>query len=171
MTGKRTVQLVFTGLLTALVCVATMVIKIPTPTNGYVNLGDAVVLISGWLLGPWYGFFAAGVGSAMTDLLSGYVAYVPGTLLIKGSMAVVAYVVSAHGRGGVYLRGLSAFLAEVCMIVGYFIYESTVLGYGMGAVAGITGNIAQGIAGLTLSMGCYQMMQVTGLNHQFERLR
>ena len=61
MEHNKILRLVFTGLLTALVCVATMVIKIPVPaTGGYLNLGDAFVLISGWLLGPAYGFFAAG---------------------------------------------------------------------------------------------------------------
>jgi len=72
MPHNKMVRLVLTGLLTALVCVATMVIKIPTPTNGYVNIGDAMVLISGWLLGPAYGFFAAGGGSALADLISVY---------------------------------------------------------------------------------------------------
>ena len=28
-----------------------MVVQIPSPMNGYVNLGDCFVLLSGWLLG------------------------------------------------------------------------------------------------------------------------
>ena len=170
MSRKGTLRLVFTGLLTALVCVATMVIKIPTPTNGYVNLGDTIVLVSGWLLGPVYGFLAAGIGSAMADLLFGYVAYVPGTLMIKGFMAVLAAVLTAHGRSGVYTRGLSAVLAEIWMIAGYFMYESVVLGYGLGAAASIVGNAVQGVTGLVLSLCLYKMLQATGLSDQIERL-
>ena len=35
------------GLLVALTCVATMIIQIPIPaTQGYVNIGDSIVLIS-----------------------------------------------------------------------------------------------------------------------------
>ena len=60
-------------MLAALVCVATMVIKIPSPLNGYINLGDCIVLLSGWLLSPVYGFMAAGLGSALADLFAGYV--------------------------------------------------------------------------------------------------
>ena len=75
-------------MLAALCCVATMIIKIPSPLKGYLNLGDCVVLLSGWLLGPAYGFAAAGIGSALADIFSGYVIYAPATFIIKGLMAI-----------------------------------------------------------------------------------
>ena len=43
----------------ALSCAATMVIQIPIAT-GYLNFGDGLCLLAGWILGPWYGF-AAGI--------------------------------------------------------------------------------------------------------------
>lgn len=52
----------------ALSCAATMVIQIPIAT-GYLNFGDGLCLLAGWILGPWYGFAAAGLGSALADLL------------------------------------------------------------------------------------------------------
>ena len=52
-----TKRIVMAALLTALTCVATMVVKIPSPLKGYLNLGDCVVLLSGWMLGPVYGFW------------------------------------------------------------------------------------------------------------------
>ena len=55
-------KLVFAALLAAFVCVATLVIRIPSPLGGYINLGDCIVLVSGWLLGPVYGFLAGGLG-------------------------------------------------------------------------------------------------------------
>lgn len=48
--------------------------------QGYVNLGDCAVLMSAWVLGPLYGGAAAGIGSALADLLSGYAHYVPAPL-------------------------------------------------------------------------------------------
>ena len=54
MADKRIHRLVYAALLAALVCAATMVIQIPSPTGGYVNAGDGFVLLSGWLLGPWH---------------------------------------------------------------------------------------------------------------------
>ena len=44
--------LVQTGLFAALGCVATMVLQVPSPNGGYMNLGDAVVILGAWLLGP-----------------------------------------------------------------------------------------------------------------------
>ena len=77
-------NLVFGALFTALTCVFTMVIKVPTlGTNGYVNIGDTGVLLSAWLLGGWYGVVAAGLGSGLADILSGYPVYAPGTFIIK----------------------------------------------------------------------------------------
>ena len=64
MNNSKTKKLVMAALLAALCCVATMIIKIPSPLKGYLNLGDCVVLLAGWLLSPLYGFLAAGAGSA-----------------------------------------------------------------------------------------------------------
>lgn len=63
-------KLVMTALFAALACAATMSIRIPTPgTGGYIHPGDAIVILSGVILGPAYGLLAAGIGSAMADLL------------------------------------------------------------------------------------------------------
>ena len=73
----RTRALVMTGLFAALGCVATLVLQIPSPTGGYLNLGDTVVILGAYLLGPALGAAAGGVGPALADLLSGYTVYVP----------------------------------------------------------------------------------------------
>ena len=65
MENQKVRKLVLSALMAALVYVATSIIQIPSPVNGYVNLGDCFVLLSGWLLGPWYGAAAAGIGSSM----------------------------------------------------------------------------------------------------------
>ena len=93
MENQKVRKLVLSALMAALVYVATSIIQIPSPVNGYVNLGDCFVLLSGWLLGPWYGAAAAGIGSMLVDLLSGYGHYVPGTLIIKGLDALVAALI------------------------------------------------------------------------------
>ena len=87
MTGKNIRKLVLAALLAALTAVATMIIRIPTPTQGYIHLGDGMVLICGILLGPGLGALAAGIGSMMADLIGGYMAWVPGTFAIKALTA------------------------------------------------------------------------------------
>lgn len=128
-------KLVMAALLAALTYVATTVIKIPTPTGGYVHPGDGMVLLSGWLLGPWWGGAAAGIGSMLVDLLGGYASFVPGTLVIKFLDAMAAaLVVKALGKGYVsYIVG--GVVGEAIMVAGYFAYEGLILGMGMGAAA------------------------------------
>ena len=71
-------NLVYTAMLMALCCVATLVIKIPTVTGGYLNAGDIVVVLAALLAGPLYGGVAAGFGSGLADVISGYMSYAPG---------------------------------------------------------------------------------------------
>ena len=89
--NTTTKKIVMASMLAALCCVATMIIKIPSPLKGYLNLGDCVVLLSGFMLSPLYGFLAAGVGSALADIFSGYLVYAPATFVIKGIMALIAF--------------------------------------------------------------------------------
>ena len=148
---KKSVALVMTGLFAALTCVATMVLVIPSPTGGYMNLGDAVVLLGAFLLGPACGAVAGGIGAALADLLAGYAVYVPATLVIKALMGVTAgllYRVAGKGRGPVGLAACGA-AAEAIMVVGYWLYDGFLLGSLAGAAAGIPANLAQAAFGLT----------------------
>ena len=146
---------VIAAMFAALACVATMVINIPIPaTGGYINLGDCIVILSGWMLGGVYGTAAAGIGSMLSDVILGYASFAPGTLVIKALMAFVAYIVykSLSGINGVVARLLSAVFAEAVMVFGYFIYEATLLGYGIGAAGAIPGNLIQGVGGIIISV-------------------
>lgn len=138
----------------ALTCVATMIIKIPSPLKGYINLGDCIVLLSGWLLSPIWGFLAAGLGSALADVLSGYVIYGPATFLIKGLMALVAfygYKLLKNKCGKFASKIISGIVAEVVMIVGYFFFAGILYGFGP-AVINIPANAVQGAAGIIIGI-------------------
>ena len=116
----KTQKIVMASLLAALCCVAPMIIKIPSPLKGYLNLGDCVVLLSGWILSPLYGFLAAGLGSALADVFSGYVTYAPATFIIKGLMALVAYFgfkILQNKIGNLPSRIISGIVAEVIMVL------------------------------------------------------
>lgn len=61
-TNSKLKKIVLTALFAALSCVATMSIKLPTPgTGGYIHPGDAMVILSGVVLGPWWGLLAGGM--------------------------------------------------------------------------------------------------------------
>ena len=82
--------LILAAMFAALTCVATMIIHIPSPIGGYFNLGDCMVLLSAFVLGPVWGTAAGGIGSALADVICGYFVYAPGTLVIKALRALAA---------------------------------------------------------------------------------
>lgn len=149
----KTKKLVTAALFAALACVATMIIKILSPLKGYLNIGDCIVLLCGWMLSPVYGFVAAGLGSGLADLLSGYLVYAPATFIIKGLMALIAcYTFKLiHKSLGHNLpaRIVSGILAEIVMVLGYYVFEGFMYGFIASAV-NIPANAIQGIVGLIL---------------------
>ncbi len=160
MTKNRTQGLVFASLLAALTCVTTMAVKLPTPLGGYVNLGDAIVLLSATLLSPLYAVLAAGIGSALADLFSGYALYAPATLLIKALMALIAYAVIKSFKGKKQILGSSigALLAALFMVIGYYVFEGFLYGFGASLV-NIPANAIQGAVGATLGVLLVQLIQ------------
>ena len=149
----RTQKIVMASMLAALACVATMIIKIPMP-YGYANLGDCIVLLSGWILSPVYGFAAAAIGSALADVLSGFALYAPVTFIIKGLMAIASYYIFRlliNKTGNVPARIISGLVAEVIMVTGYYIFEGCLYGF-IPAAASIAANAAQGVVGLIVGV-------------------
>lgn len=141
-------KLVRTALMAALCLLLTRVITVPAPT-GYVNLGDCAVLFSAWLLGPVYGGLAAGIGTMLADVLSGYASYAPATFIIKFAMAAAAAMTFRlmEKRSRLLSSVVGAVVAEAIMIAGYFVYESLILGVGLAAAASVPANLVQGFFG------------------------
>lgn len=129
-------KLCIMGLLIALTCVATMCIHIPIPaTNGYINVGDGIILIAAVFFGGPYGLAAGGIGSGLADLLLGYTNYVPVTLFVKGIEGFMAAQIAGTGDGFFKIRKIAAaVIGLIWMVAGYFICE--VIMYGAGAAAG-----------------------------------
>ena len=152
MTDSKIRKLVLSALMAALCTVMTMVIQVPSPMQGYVNLGDCIVLLSGWILGPWWGAAAGGIGSMLVDLLGGYGHYAPGTLIIKGCMALVAALIVKAMKESKASYVISAVVSEAIMVLGYFGYASLLLGKGWGAAASIPGNLVQGAMGMVIGL-------------------
>ncbi len=154
-------KIVLAALFAAFACVATMSIRIPTPgTGGYIHPGDAVVILSGIILGPHWGLLAAGIGSALADLLGGYFIYVPITFVIKGAVAFAAGLIyqkigkTAKSRGAAVVLGG---IADIVLVAGgYFLCEWPL--YGIAAAASVPANIIQGISGLVIGALLYPVL-------------
>jgi len=162
MSDKRIQKSVLTALFAALTCVATMIIRIPTPgTSGYVHPGDAIVILSGVLLGPGAGFLAAGIGSALSDLIGGYLIYAPVTFFVKGLIALFTGMVFAKiGKDkkkkllAIVFGGL---IDMLLVLLGYGIFEIILYGFA-GAAASALPNLVQGAVGLGLALVLYPLL-------------
>ncbi|HIU01643.1 MAG TPA: ECF transporter S component [Candidatus Onthocola gallistercoris] len=153
-TASKTKLMVLTALFAAMTCVATLSLHIPTPgTGGYIHPGDALVVLSGILLGPIYGGLAAGLGSCLSDLLSGYMIYVPITFIVKAVIAIVCYFVYHKllaKVSSVIVKGIiTGCFSTFLVAAGYCFFEYFI--YGAGAFASIPANLIQGVSGLVIS--------------------
>ena len=160
-TSENVKKLTLAGALAALTTVFTLLIQIPSPTKGYINLGDTVVNLSAWILGPLYGGAAAGIGSAMADLISGYTVYAPATLIIKAAMAVAAFYVyrqAAKTWKSLPARTASAIAAEVIMVLGYAVFAGFLYGSAETALLTVPENLVQGTIGAAISVTLYELL-------------
>lgn len=170
--NKKLLKTVFTALFAALCCAATL-IYIPSPaSNGYLNMGDCFVLLSGWILGPVYGFIAAGMGSAISDLVLGYAIYAPATFVIKGLMALVSYFIftslsKLFSKKNILPEIISGLSAEIIMISGYYLYDSLITQNFISALSGVPGNAVQGLFGIIVSILIMSILEKTGLKSKF----
>lgn len=173
--NRKLLYSLYASLFAALVFVATMIIKIPTLTGGYMNIGDGMVLLCGFILGPVWGSLAAGIGSMLADLV-GYPIYAIATFLIKALMAFVAYFIAKFlkaifKKNRFIAYGIAGLAAEVIMVVGYFVFEAIFMSYGIGAVVSVLPNILQGIVGIAVGTVLMVIFDKTKLIEKMMRKR
>lgn len=181
---KNIKTLTLTALFAAFTCVATMAIRFQTPSFGYIHLGDSLVLLSAFLLGPIYGGLASGIGSMFADLFSGYAIYVPATFVIKALTAFVAGFIFEKFKQKSTLQHpvktsvvtfelsllFSGIVGELIMIFGYFLYQIFLIfisSYQSGfslhsavltSASGIVFNAVQALSGIIISFLLYPIL-------------
>jgi uncharacterized membrane protein len=175
MKTNSTKKIVLSGLLIALVFLATYFTKIPTPLpGGYFNLGDAVIMLAAAFLGPIGGLIAGGVGSALADLAYGALLFAPITFVVKGieGLAVGLLISKMRRAGGLkHSRLITAVVTgAVIMVAGYFLAEAFLLGtfdeaFGLTAAAAeLLPNSVQGILSAILGYILTLIMSKTGID-------
>lgn len=169
----HTKKLVTAALFAALVCTATMSIRIPTPgTGGYVHPGDGVVILCGLFLSPGWAFLSAGIGSCLADLLGGYFIYVPITLVIKGLVAFfTSRLVLFLGKrfSSPWPAVLGGGILDIVLVSGGYYFSESLLYGAAGAAASVPANLIQGGSGLLIACVLYPLLAkpLTGLVQQF----
>ena len=158
--NTRTQRLVMTAMMMCLILVGTIVLRIPIPmTQGYVHLGDAMIFLGVMLLGRRDGAIAAGLGSALGDILGGFAFWAPWTLIVKFLMGLTTGIIMQVSRNSDISHKKQLFLdiaamtaGGLVMTFGYFITETVMYGSAATAALGIPWNIGQFAAGIAVSL-------------------
>ena len=162
--GTREIAL--SAIMAALVCASTLLIQLPIPaTQGFFNVGDAMVMVASLTFGPIVGFFAGGIGSALADLIGGWYVWVPFTLVIKGLEGFLAgsIMVLDEEDKGVKTKIVAWIVAASEMVGGYFLVQYYM--YGLGAALtelpfNMLQMVAGGVIGIPLSIVVAQRMKL-----------
>lgn len=137
--GKNStvVNLALTGLMGALVYVATMFFKVEIPVGAdrtMIGFANVFCVLSGLILGPFYGGIAAGVGSFLFDLTGGWFSSAGVTLITKGLMAVICGVIAWSGKresasvSRLVVAAVSGSLGYCIMYLAYSFFKLMVAG-------------------------------------------
>jgi len=129
---KNSLIISIIGIFAAFTCVLTFIVPITIPaTQGYINLGDIGVMISGLLFGPIIGGIAGGIGSALADLFLAPQYAIP-TLIIKGLEGFIVGLIAnpkKHYLKLNYRDFLAVIFGGLVMVFGYFIAEIILYGF------------------------------------------
>lgn len=146
----NTKKICMTGLFMALICFATMFFKVPIP-GGYAHLGNAFIMLAAAMLGNAGGMLAAGVGSALADLIGGWTMWIVPTLLIKSVMGFVIAFIAPKKFTIKSFRTAAAVVAGAAeMVAGYFLAGIFVMESAAASATQIPGLVSEGIVGIVL---------------------
>ena len=131
------------GIFSALVFVVTAYLHIPT-YNGYVHCGDGIIFLAACMLPLPYSVIIGALGAMLADLLTGFAIWAPGSMVIKGLMALLFCCKTSKI---ITKRNLLVLLpAALISIAGYYVYEGIITGSFVAALAGIPGSAVQAVA-------------------------
>ena len=142
--------------LTALIASLTLAVSIPVANVGYLNFGDVFVLLGAAYLSPLLAFLAAGIGSALADVLMSYTHYALFTFLIKGlEGGLVAYLFSRNSK-----RHFTNFLCGALLMAGGYALTDLFLYNNMQVFwLSLAINMLQGVLALTVVSGLYPLVK------------
>jgi uncharacterized membrane protein len=130
-TKKTILRMSYVAVFGALAFVLTYFVRIPYPNNaGFLNFGDAVILLISMALGPVEGALVGMLAGSMADLAAGAGVFVPWTLAAKGLMGLVSGALFLLWKKHKVLRYLSPFIGATLMIAVYFFSYWTMFGIG-----------------------------------------
>ena len=126
-----------------MVFVVTAYLHIPT-YNGYVHCGDGLIFIAACILPMPYSIVVGVSGAMLADLLTGFAIWAPGSMVIKGLLAILF---SCRSNKIITRRNLVMLLpAALISAAGYYLYEALIVDSFIASLSGIPGSLVQAAA-------------------------
>ena len=162
--ASSTTLLAISAVMAALVCITTLLIPIPIPaTEGYFNIGDAMIMVAALTGGPVVGAFAGGIGSSLADILGGWYVWVIPTLIVKGAEGFLAGWILSRGKQNILNIVLAWIIGGLAMVFGYFLTGIYLYGF-PAALVELPFNFLQmavgGMVGIPISQALRRMIRV-----------
>ena len=143
MRDKRVRQLCLSALMAALIYVFTAFLHVPSAT-GYTHVGDGFLYLAGCILPAPFAAAAGAIGAGLSDILSGYTAWAPWTIVIK---ALTGLCFSCKSDKIVSKRNLLALIPALVLCAGgYYLCGAVMAGSFVSPLAEIPGNLIQWLA-------------------------
>ena len=145
-----TALIAIAAVMTALVTVTTMFFMLPIPaTDGFFNLGDAIVMIAALTFGPTVGAIAGGIGSSLADLLGGWYVWVIPTLVIKGAEGFIAGWIFSKSKDQSFQKTVLAWIVGgLVMVFGYFMVQVYMYGFAAALVEAPFNFVQMAVSGI-----------------------
>ena len=137
-------ELCLTAVMTALVFLATFVPRIPIPL-GYAHLGDAVIFLLALSIGRRDALIAACLGSALSDVLGGFLLWAVPTLIIKFVMADIVWRIAGRNAAGKIRTAVAFLTSSVWMAFAYTAFGAALYASVAAGLASTPGLLMEGL--------------------------
>lgn len=148
---KHALKVAVVAVLTAVVVVFTLVIRIPT-TKGYLNLCDVAICFIAFTFGPVSAFLAAGLGTAIADLISGYAQWAPISFVVHGIEGLLIALIVRKQPLSKMRTLLAAIGCVLTVSLGYFVLSALFISTVAVAAAEIPPNMIQAGVGVVFGL-------------------
>lgn len=142
MKSKKLRLMCVAGVFTAIVFVFTAYLHVPSGA-GYTHVGDGFIYLAACMLPRPYAIFVGAGGAMLSDLLTGYAMWAPGSVIIK-TAAVLFF--SFRSNKIINARNMIALIpASILCIGGYYLYHSIITLNLISPMADIPGYVTQSV--------------------------
>lgn len=149
-------MLTLTGFFMSLVTIVTAYLVLPIAW-GYLNLGDAIIMLLATTLPSGMMFLIGGFGSAFADVLLGYSQYALFTFVIKGLEGVLVVFLYQQSKMG-FKHVFPFLIAGLWIGLGYaltdaFLFQDISVG-----IASFGYNLLQGLSSAAIAIGLHRLV-------------